>query len=250
MIHAGRTTVDVLSVAFAAALGAALLAGVVRGFTGFGSALVLSPSLAALYGPDVAVPVALLLELALAAPFVPPATRLIDPRRTALLCAAAAVTIPFGAHLLAIVDERALRWAICALVFVAVGTLASGWRYHGRPRAAATATTGAVSGLLGGATGLSGPPVIFYELSGSAPIATVRASFIVFFAWVDVVALASFAATGTLGTEPLLIALVLVVPYLAAAGVGARLFGRAAESTYRRLALAILAAVAVVSLPL
>ena len=88
-----------------------------RGFSGFGSALILSPSLSALYGPEVAVPVALLLELVLSGPFVPPAARLVDRRRTALLCVAAAVMVPVGAYLLSVVDERALRWAICALVF-------------------------------------------------------------------------------------------------------------------------------------
>jgi hypothetical protein len=67
---------------------------------------------------------------------------------------------------------------------------------------------------------------------------------------VDVVALASFAVTGTLAARPLLIAVALAVPYLAAAGIGARLFGRASETFYRRLAVVILAAVAIVSLPL
>jgi uncharacterized protein len=242
--------VDVLSASFAAAVAAALVAGAVRGFSGFGSALVLSPSLAALYGARVAVPVALLLELALSGPFVPPAARLVDRRRTALLCVAAAVMVPLGAYLLSVVDGVALRWVICALVFGAVAILGFGWRYHGRPHAAATAATGALSGLLGGATGLTGPPVIFYELAGSAPIERMRASFIIFFAWVDIVALVSFAFTGTLGGRPLLIAVALVAPYLAAAGVGARLFGRASETFYRRLALVILAGVAVVSLPL
>jgi uncharacterized protein len=250
VIHAGGTSLDVLSTAFAAAIGAALLAGVVRGFSGFGSALILSPSLAALYGPRVAVPVALLLELALAGPFVPPAMRLIDRRRTALLCLAAALTVPVGAYLLTVVDGADLRWGISALVLVAVAILGFGWRYHGRPHAAATAATGALSGLLGGATGLTGPPVIFYELSGSASIERMRASFIVFFAWVDVIALVAFALTGTLVGRPLLIAVALVAPYLVAAGAGARLFGRASETFYRRVAVAILAGVAVVSLPL
>jgi uncharacterized membrane protein YfcA len=250
VIHAGGTSLDVLSASFAAAVGVAMLAGVVRGFAGFGSALILAPSLAALYGPEVAVPVALLLELALAGPFVPPAARLVDWGRTGPLCIAAALTVPLGAYLLTIVDAHTLRWIICALVFVAVAILGFGWRYHGRPHAAATAATGALSGLLGGATGLSGPPVIFFELSGSAPIARMRAGFMVFFAWVDVVALASFAVTGTLAARPLLIAAALVLPYLAAAGVGARLFGRASETFYRRLAVVILAGVAIVSLPL
>ena len=250
MIRAGGASVDVLSAAFAAAVGAALLAGTVRGFSGFGSALVLSPSLSALYGPRIGVPVALLLELALVVPFVPPAARLVDRARTGLLCVAALVTIPLGAELLVLVDGRTLRWAICAVVFAAVAILAFGWRYHGRPHAAATAATGALSGLLGGSTGMSGPPVIFYELAGSAPIARMRASFMVYFAWVDVVALAAFALTGTLGGRPLLLACVLVAPYLAAAGAGARLFGRASEAAYRRLAIAVLVGVAIASLPL
>jgi uncharacterized membrane protein YfcA len=243
-------TVDVLSATFAAAVAAALVAGAVRGFSGFGSALVLSPSLAALYGARVAVPVALLLEFALSGPFVPPAARLVDWRRTATLCVAAGAMVPVGAYLLTVVDGVSLRWVICGLVFVAVAIIGFGWRYHGRPHPAATAATGALSGLLGGATGLTGPPVIFYELAGSAPIERMRASFIIFFAWVDVVALVSFALNGTLGSRPLLISLALVAPYLAAAGLGARLFGRASEAFYRRLALVILAGVAIVSLPL
>jgi uncharacterized protein len=250
VIHAGGTTLDVLSASFAAAVGAAVLAGAVRGFSGFGSALILSPSLAALYGPAVAVPVALLLEFALAGPFVPPALRVVDRRRTALLCVAAAVTVPVGAYVLSVVDERSLRWAICALVFAAVAILGFGWRYHGRPSDAATAATGALSGLFGGSTGLTGPPVIFFELAGSAPIERMRASFIMFFAWVDVIALVSFAVTGTLAARPVLVAVLLLAPYLAAAAVGARLFGRASERFYRRLAVVILAGVAVVSLPL
>jgi uncharacterized membrane protein YfcA len=250
VIEVAGTSIDVLSATFAAAVGVAVVAGLVRGFAGFGSAMVLSPSLSALYGPAIAVPVALLLELALAVPFVPPALKLVDRRRVALLCLAAAVTVPFGAWLLVVVEERTLRWAICALVFVAVAILAFGWRHPGRPHAATTAAAGGLSGLLGGATGLSGPPVIFYELSVAQPIARVRANFMTYFAWVDVVALTAFAVSGTLAPRPLLLALVLVVPYLAAAGIGARLFGRASEGFYRRLALVVLTGVALVSLPL
>jgi len=239
-----------MSATFAVAAGAAMLAGLVRGFSGFGSALVLSPSLAALYGPKVAVPVALVLELALAVPLVPRAWPLIDWRRIGLLCAAATVTVPVGARLLAIVDPLALRWAICALVFVAVALLAFGWSYEGRPHASATAATGALSGLLGGSTGLSGPPVIFYELAGTRPVASVRASFIVFFSWVDVVAIVVFTVGGALTSRVLLIGLLLTPFYLAAALVGAGLFGRASPAFYRRLAIVVLACVAVASLPL
>jgi uncharacterized membrane protein YfcA len=250
MLALAAADVDVLTTSFAAAVGAALLAGALRGFSGFGSALVLAPSLSALYSPATAVPVALLLELALSVPFVPPALRLVDGRRVGVLCAAALVTIPLGAWLLAVVDERPLRWAICAAVLAAVAIIGFGWRYHGRPHAAAAVATGALSGLLGGSTGLSGPPVLFLYLSGTDPVARMRASFIVFFAWVDVVALVAFAVGGTLGSMALALAGALLVPYVAAALVGARLFEGSSEAFYRRLAVAVLLSVAVVSLPL
>jgi uncharacterized protein len=249
MLRAVLAAVDLLSGPFAAATGAALLAGGLRGFTGFGSALVLAPTLAALYGPAVAVPVALLLELMLAVPLVPPAIGLVDRRRVAVLCAAALPAIPLGTWLLVLVDERPLRIAICVLVVVAAALIGFGWRYHGRPSTAATAATGAASGLLGGSTGLSGPPVIFLFLSGTEEIARMRASFIVFFAWVDVIALTAFAVGGTLGGEALALAAALALPYLLAALAGARAFRGAGEALYRRVALGVLLAVAVVSLP-
>jgi len=46
------------------------VAGVVRGITGFGGAMVMSPPLALLLGPRLAVPVVLLLESVVAAPML------------------------------------------------------------------------------------------------------------------------------------------------------------------------------------
>jgi uncharacterized membrane protein YfcA len=250
VIRAGGTSVDVASATFAVAACAAMVAGLVRGFSGFGSALVLSPSLAALYGPKVAVPVALVLELALAVPLVPRVRHLVDWRRIGLLCVAATLTVPVGARLLAVADADALRWAISLVVFLAVALLAFGWGYEGPPHAAATMATGAVSGVLAGSTGLSGPPVIFYELAGTQPVASARASFIVYFSWVDVVAIVVFAIGGALTQRVLLTGVLLTPFYLAAALVGAALFGRASPVFYRRLAIVVLACVAVASLPI
>ena len=46
------------------------IAGAIRGVTGFGGALVMTPPLALLFGPWLAVPVALLLESLVAMPMV------------------------------------------------------------------------------------------------------------------------------------------------------------------------------------
>ena len=242
--------IDLHAWTFAAAVGAALLAGALRGFSGFGSALVLSPSLSALYGPATGVPVALLLELALVRPLRPARAAAHRPRpRRPAVRGGGADRDPAGAWLLLAVDERTLRFLICAVALVAVAILAFGWRYHGRPHAAATAATGALSGVLGGSTGMSGPPVLFLYLSGREPVEAVRASFIVYFSLIGAVSLAALAIGGALGSERLALAAALVVPYLpprwpargCSAGPGRR--------SYRRLALVVLVAVAVVSLP-
>jgi uncharacterized membrane protein YfcA len=231
------------------ALVAACVAGLVRGFTGFGSSLVIVPWLSAVYGPRTAVPVALLVELLLAVPFVPPATRHVDWPRIRLLCVAALVTVPLGAVLLATVDPDAIRWAISLVVVAAVGVLGLGWRYSGVPRPSLTLATGATSGILNGAVGLAGPPVVFYYLAGADTARAMRASFIVFFAWVDSIAVLSFALTGTISQEALVLALEMAVPYLLCAWAGARLFRVSDEARYRRIAMAVLLGVAVSTVP-
>ncbi len=240
---------DLSSWSFGVAVGAALVAGLVRGFSGFGSALVLAPALSALYGPPAAVPVAVAMELALAVPFVPPATRRVEWRQIGALAAGALVAVPLGAQVLVASDPDALRWTISTIVLAFVAIIAFGWRYPGRPTTAATAATGAVSGVLNGATGMGGPPVIFYYLSGTESAPRMRASFIVFLAWVDLLAVGSYMLDGTLTRSLALLALLLAIPYVGAAGVGARLFRFASEAFYRRVALAILTAVAIASLP-
>jgi uncharacterized membrane protein YfcA len=95
---------------------------------------------------------------------------------------------------------------------------------------------------------MAGPPVVFYYLSGGAPAREVRASFIAYFALVDAVAVAALIVSGAMNGTTLYRALWLTPVFLAAAWAGARGFRRASESFYRRVALIILAAIAVASL--
>lgn len=228
-----------------AAAAAVLLAGIVRGFSGFGAAMIMVPVLAALYGPLRAVPMALLLEMAVSLPLLPAAVRLVDWRRIALLLLAACAAVPLGVWLLRTLDATAMRYAMSAIVLGAVALLATGWRYRGRLGVAPTVATGLLSGAMNGLAGMAGPPVVFFYLAGSAGAAVSRASFIVFFAAIDLFALLVLALAGAYaGTEMLLVALLAVV-FVLGGLLGARLFGRAGERFYRVVALVILAGIAV-----
>ena len=236
------------AIELAVGLGAALLAGLVRGFSGFGSAMILTPALSALYGPAAAVPLGLALEIFVTVPLLPGAVGLVEWRRIGALSLAACAAEPPGAWLLLHLPPTPMRVAISAVILGFVAILAFGWRYHGRPNVAATLLTGAASGVLNGAAGMGGPPVVFYYLSGGAPSAQVRASFIVFFALIDLVAELALAAGGAIDLLTLERALWLTPAFLAAAWLGSRAFRGTSDAFYRKVALIILTAIALASL--
>src|SRR6185503_16040292 len=153
---------DIFSTPFVISAVVAVIAGMVRGFAGFGAAMLMTPIFSALYGPEVGVALCLLLEITVALPLLPRAARHVDWRRVGLLMTAAIVGAPFGNLVLTWVSPEPMRWAISAIVLSAVVMLASGWRFSGQPRPATTLIAGGISGFLNGLSGMAGPPIAFY----------------------------------------------------------------------------------------
>lgn len=234
--------------AFWIAAGAVGLAGLVRGFAGFGSAMIMIPALSVIYGPARAVPLGLLLEVALSLPFVPSVRHQVDWRRILLLSIAGLAALPVGVATLLLVPPLPIRIGMSVLILAFVAVLAFGWRYTGKPTAVATAGTGLLSGFLNGVVGMAGPPVVFFLLSGPYAAVEVRASTVVFFAIVDAGALITLGLAGAMGWDLAGDVLILAPIYLAAAWLGARAFGHAHDALYRKVALSILLAVAIGSL--
>ncbi|MBI3196812.1 MAG: sulfite exporter TauE/SafE family protein [Rhodospirillales bacterium] len=222
----------------------------VRGFAGFGAAMLMTPIFSALYGPAAGVALCLLLEIAVALPLLPAVLRLVDWRRIGLLLLAAAVGVPFGNFTLTQVEPEPMRWAISAIVLSAVVLLASGWRFRGQPRTATTLAAGASSGFLNGLSGMAGPPIAFYYLAGHDTAAHVRANLTTYFVFVDLAAIAMFASRGLIGWDTGVHGLLLAPAVMLGGVLGERLFPLASERFYRRLALALLVGVALGSLML
>ena len=129
---------DFLAVSFLTAAVVAAFAGMVRGFSGFGAAMVMTPAFSALYGPAVGISLCLLLEIAVALPLLPRALKYVDWRRIGTILIAAVVGAPLGNLVLTQVAPEPMRWAISLIVLGAVVLLASGWRFRGKPRPATT----------------------------------------------------------------------------------------------------------------
>jgi len=239
---------DIFSTPFVISAVVAVIAGMVRGFAGFGAAMLMTPIFSALYGPEVGVALCLLLEITVALPLLPRAARHVDWRRIGLLMTAAIVGAPFGNLVLTWVSPEPMRWAISAIVLSAVAMLASGWRFSGQPRPATTLIAGGISGFLNGLSGMAGPPIAFYYLAGTDAAVKVRANLTTYFVFVDLVAVLVFFARDLVGWHTAVEGLFLAPAVVAGGLLGERLFPLASEVFYRRLALFLLCAVAIGSL--
>lgn len=251
--HSGNASVrpampDLLSAPFLICAAVACIAGMVRGFAGFGAAMLMTPIFSALYGPAVGIALCLLLEIAVALPLVPRVLPLVDWRRIGLLLLAAAAGVPLGTLVLTAVEPEPMRWAISAIILSAVAMLASGWRFSGRPNAGATLAAGATSGFLNGLSGMAGPPIAFYYLAGTDSAASVRANLTTYFVFVDLLALTAFVSRDLIGWSTGVQALFLAPAIVLGGLIGERLFPLASEAFYRRLALLLLVGVAIGSL--
>lgn len=236
---------DLLALPFLICAVVACIAGMVRGFAGFGAAMVMTPIFSALYGPTVGVALCLMLEIAVALPVVPGVLGLVDWRRIGLMLVAAAVGVPLGNLVLTWAEPEPMRWAISVIVLSAVALLASGWRYKGQPRPATTLAAGVSSGFLNGLAGMAGPPIAFYYLAGQESAAHVRANLTTYFVFVDLVAILTFASRSLVDWNTIVLALFLAPAVMLGGWLGAKLFPLASENFYRRLALALLVGVAI-----
>lgn len=235
---------------FIAAVAIAALSGFVRGFSGFGSALIYIPLIAAVYEPRIAASTLLLIDLCGSVPFTIRSFARCNWREVLPITIAAAVAVPFGTVALLLVDPIVLRWVISALVLTLLAVLVSGWRYHGRPNLAVTTGVGLVAGLGSGAVQIAGPAVIVFWLGGTSPAAVVRANLMVFFLLMGAITGVSYLSQGIITADVLALSILLGVPFILAMWAGTRWFHGTSDQTYRRIAYLIIVVAAIVSLPL
>lgn len=223
------------------------VAGVVRGFTGFGFPLIVVTATSLIIAPVEIVPIALLLDILAGVRMLPSVRHEVDRRGVVLLVLGAVPAIPLGAWLLASLDPETMCLAIGVIVLIAVGVIARGYRMATAPGSRLLAGTGMAAGFLSGSMGMPGPPVILLYLSSPLPVATLRATSVAFFLVTDLVSLSAMVWFSIIDGTVLWRALVLVPVVEIAVLAGRRLYGIADPAYVKRAALVLLAGLAVVA---
>lgn len=225
------------------------LAGLVRGFSGFGTAMIYMPIAGSVLSPIWALTTMVVFDPIGPLPIIPRAVRDGHPRDVLRLGLGALLAVPLGVWALTRLDPGVFRWMISLIAIGLVVILMVGWRYRGALTRKMTYGVGALGGFLAGSTGLPGPPVILLYMASPLSPTAIRANTMLFLFLVDFILLAAFWGEGLLNLTPVLIGFLLVPPYMLGNVVGAFIFNPDRERVYRIVAYLVIGTSAIMGLP-
>ena len=232
---------------FAVLIPAALLAGVVRGFAGFGGPLTLLPALNVFMPTSAAILVMSWIDLLVNVHILPRAAREAKAGVVVPLTAGALLTMPLGVLLLLVVDAVIMKRALSATILVAALVLLSGWRYPGTIGRAGWVGVGALTGVVMGATSLAITSALFLHAGGQSA-AESRANFIVW-VFLGTIMLLVMLTIGSGFDVALLPAIgVLAPPYIVGCVAGSHLVGWLPDALVRTAVLLLVVVIALASL--
>ena len=227
---------------------AIFLAAIVRGFSGFGFSLLSITAISIFMPAREIVPSIFLLEVAASLNLIPSIWREIDWRGIAFLLIGYVVALPFGVYALANVPAPPMNIALGLFVIVTGIMMLRGFQLKRTPGPAATVATGAGSGVLNGAFGTGGPPVVLFYFSTPAAAAVGRASVIAFFLSTDTLGLGELARNGLVTSQSFAQFIAWIPALLIGIAIGAKGFKHMDPAKFRRAVLIILVGLAVVTL--
>ncbi len=233
---------------FVYALATVFAGGVVMGFGGFGSGLILMPLLTLIYSPTHAVAIQMVLVTITGFALLPAAIPNTRWREAGPMLLTACLVMPFGSYLLQTMDPLIARRIVGVVVLILAAVQIRGAIYSG-PRNTMTATAaGAVSGMANGAVGLGGLIIGLYMVSSRDSAAMQRANIIVVGTGVAATNLVILAFSGVYIFDLIVRISILMVPYGITAWCGAKFFHVMPGALYRRIILTLVMALGVATL--
>lgn len=224
-------------------------AGLIRGYSGFGFAMISAITLSFIFPPAQVTPVILCLEVAASSWLLYKVRREVDGKGLLLIGLGALLTLPLGTLALVVVPVTAMRIFISLMVICLCLGLLLKKKQRKSSGFVATVGVGMVSGFLTGVAAMGGPPVILFYFSSNRSVAVSRASMIAFFLMVDTLAIVSSLCYGLIDRQTLTLSLGLVIPLGIGIWIGNFIFGKFSnEAGFRRQVIFLLMILAFISL--
>jgi len=227
---------------------ACLVAGFVRGYSGFGFSALLIAAASLVANPLNFVAVVVILETVMSLQHARGAGPDVDWKRVGWLLGGAAIGLPLGLWILTGVSEDTARAVVSGYVLLMCGVLLAGWRLASEARGgAANGVAGVISGLAN-APGMGGLPVAAFFAAQPMPAAVFRATLIAYFPLLDLYSAPLYWLAGLVSWDTLWAALIALPVTLFGNWLGGRHFFGTDPQEFRRIAILLLAGLAMLGL--
>jgi len=223
-------------------------ASVVRGFTGFGLALVAVPLVQFLMPvTDTAVFIAMI-NFIFSLLYYRRSGRVINGQPLGTMALWTGAGVAAGTLVLKYINPAFIQIGWGILIIFIVFALYRGVDFHIRSDKTALTLSGLLGGLLSGATGITGPPVAVILSSMKTPKEKFNAVISVFILFAVSYALLFYLITGLVRKETLLLALCSVPALLAGLYTGDRLVARISQNTFTGIVYVVLVIMGLITL--
>jgi len=181
--------------------------------------------------------------LATSAQLAPRAIRDVNWPTVVPLSVGGAIGILIGAWMLIVVDQELVKKSISVTVIFFAIVMLTGWRYRGSVGPLMSGFAGWLGGLISGVAAAGGPAVIIFLLAGPESAARNRAAIILYFIFTQAVALVVYWFGGLITLKTFWVALPMLPTIMLGTWIGEKMFGKASDELYRRIALIFLLAI-------
>lgn len=225
------------------------IAGLIRGFTGFGGALVMTPVLLTWFDPVRTTALVVLVNVIAGAWQAREIHREADRPLVRALCLAGLLMAPVGLSVMHFVPVERIQQGVGAVVLAVMLALFAGWRMPVSIRhPAGRWLLGGASGFLFGLGGIGGPPIVLGLLAERLPPRLVRATQLAYFSIIQIFVLLIIIAQDVVTMSDWLLGAGLSIVYTLAGLLGGRLLTNAREEWFRRVSMTVLGGVAIYAL--
>lgn len=227
---------------------AVALAGFLRGFIGFGAALVSIPVISLVYGPQLALPIVTIMGIPTILQLLPDAVRHSEYPIVMPISLAVFIGTPIGTWVLVSVDPDLMKVVISLLVILMVCYLALGWQLKQQVPSSLLLLSGFAGGLIQGAAGIGGPPVVAIALSRAGSPDRQRGNVLAVMTTIASSSVPTLYYYGLITMQAVAIGVFLLPVYSISTWVGSRYFGTGGRDHFRSAALVVLAVIGVSTL--
>ena len=220
------------------------IGGLLRGFLGFGPALLTIPVLAYIYSPTEALVIHIIMEIPSTLFLLPTALKNSDKKSILPLFIAMVSFIPVGMYLVVILNPEIIRRTISIIVLILVLMLSRGWNFKSFIGFKSMVFSGILGGFIQGIAGIGGAPIVTVLMARNDSEDVSRGNILFLMAGIVVFSITSQAFYGLISLNLITLGFMASPIYIAATYSGSKFYSYKGKNLFRKIALIFLSIIA------